>query len=150
MDPDVELRKRIARYEDAGHGECWLRIPRIAALVEDTLLKFDGERYRLIAWCIMPNHVHSLIETKESWPLGRVLHSWKSFTAQEANKLLRRTGDFWFREYHDRFIRDAGHFDSAVRYIEENPVAARLVVTAEAWTFGSARRRGRETGGTAG
>ena len=89
------LRQRIIEYEDAGHGACWLRDERIASLVENALLNFDGQRYRLIAWCIMPNHVHVLIETCSGYPLEKVLHSWKSFTAQMANKLLARNGPFW-------------------------------------------------------
>jgi REP element-mobilizing transposase RayT len=135
---DVELRKRISRYEDAGHGACWLRNERIASLVENTLLHFDGERYRLIAWCIMPNHVHALVETWEGWTLASVLHSWKSYTAHEANRILRRSGDFWFREYHDRFIRDDRHFTRAIEYIEANPLKAGLVDTKEAWRWSSA------------
>jgi putative DNA methylase len=150
---DVELRKRISRYEDAGHGSCWLRDERIASLVENTLLHFDGERYRLIAWCIMPNHVHGLIETWEGWTLAAVMHSWKSYTAHEANRILRRSGDFWFREYHDRFIRDDRHFASAVEYIEANPTKAGLAATKEAWRWSSAWRRAKnnekeEAGGT--
>ena len=135
---EVELRKRIAKYEDAGHGECWLRDPRIAGLVETALLHFDNHRYRLIAWCVMPNHVHALIQTWDRWPLAGVLHSWKSYTANEANKLLNRTGTFWFREYHDRFIRDENHFAAAVKYIEQNPVKAGLAKVAAEWKWSSA------------
>ena len=138
---EAELRRRIAKYEDAGHGECWLRDPRIAALVEGALLRFDGQRYRLIAWCVMPNHVHALIETWDRWPLAGVLHSWKSYTANEANKLLDRTGTFWFREYHDRFIRDENHFAKAVEYIAQNPVQAGLAKVAEDWIWSGASRR---------
>jgi len=139
MDPrDIELRKRIARYEDAGHGNCWLRDDRIASLVENALLHFDGERYRLIAWCVMPNHVHGLIETRENRPLASIIHSWKSFTAHSANQILDRSGDFWFREYFDRFVRDERHFRSAVAYIEENPVKAGLARLREEWRWSSA------------
>jgi len=134
----VTLRRRIAAYEDAGHGACWLRDKRIATLVEKALLHFDGERYRLIAWCVMPNHVHVLIETWVGYPLDKVLHSWKSFTAQEANKVLKLTGAFWGREYYDRFMRDERHFAQTVTYIEQNPVKAGLVKSAEAWPFSSA------------
>jgi len=135
---EIELRRRIARYEDAGHGACWLRDERIAALVENALLYFDGQRYRLIAWCIMPNHVHGLIETSENWPLGSIIHSWKSYTAHVANQILGRTGDFWFREYFDRFIRDDRHFRNAVSYIEENPVKAGFVRVPAEWRWSSA------------
>ena len=139
---EILLRKLIAKYEDAGHGACWLRDPRIAALVERALLHFDGQRYRLIAWCVMPNHVHALVETREEWPLASVVHSWKSFTAHRANLILKRSGDFWLREYFDRFIRDDRHFASAVRYIENNPVKAGLVARAEDWRWSSALWRG--------
>ena len=137
----VALRRRIARYEDAGHGACWLRDPRIATVVQQALLYFDGQRYQLIAWCVMSNHVHVLIETWAGYPLDKVLHSWKSFTAQEANKLLKRTGAFWGREYYDRFMRDERHFAQTVTYIEQNPVKAGLVKSAEEWPFSSAALR---------
>jgi REP element-mobilizing transposase RayT len=137
----ASLRQRIVAYEDAGHGACWLRDERIATLVENALLHFDGERYRLIAWCIMPNHVHVLIETVPGHSLDRVLHSWKSFTAQKANELLGRSGPFWAREYYDRYIRNDQHFARTVAYIEQNPVKAGFVTSAEAWKFGSAARR---------
>src|SRR3972149_6062593 len=52
-----------------------------------------GVPHRVLAWCVMPNHVHIVIETREGYPLADVVHSWKSFTAKEANKLLNRSGD---------------------------------------------------------
>jgi REP-associated tyrosine transposase len=137
---EVKLRKLLSRYEDAGHGSCWLRDKRIAALVEEALLHFDGQRYRVIAWCVMPNHVHGLIETRGGWPLARIVHSWKSYTSHAANQILGLSGDFWFREYHDRFIRDDEHFAKAVAYIEQNPVQARLVNAREEWRWSSAWR----------
>ncbi|HXU31735.1 MAG TPA: transposase [Thermoanaerobaculia bacterium] len=133
-----KLRKHLARYEDQGQGVCWLRKDPIAALVERALLEFDDDRYRIIAWCIMPNHVHALIETLGEWTLDRVVHGWKSYTAHEANRVLGRTGQFWAREYHDRFVRDDDHLKKAIRYIENNPVNAGLVPVAEAWPRSSA------------
>jgi hypothetical protein len=50
---------------DGGLGACWLKDPTIAALIENALLHFDGDRYRLLAWCIMPNHVHVIVEPIE-------------------------------------------------------------------------------------
>jgi putative transposase len=137
----VALRERIARYEDAGHGACWLARREIGRMVEDALLHFDGERYRLLAWCVMPNHVHALIKTHDGFPLGDVVQSWKSFTAHEANKVLGRRGEFWMVDYHGRYIRDEKHFTDAIRYIERNPVKAGLVKRAEDWPLSSARRR---------
>jgi len=134
----VELRDRITKFEDEGHGDCILKDPRIAALVQDALHHFDGDRYRLLAWCVMPNHVHVLIETREGWPLGDIIHSWKSFTAKRANRILDRSGPFWMEEYFDRFIRNQKHYVSRVEYIEQNPVHAGLCAEPEQWRFSSA------------
>jgi putative DNA methylase len=137
----VNLRHRLVLYEDSGHGACWLRDERIATLVENALFHFDGERYRLIAWCIMPNHVHVLIETFPGYPLDKVLHSWKSFTGQEANKLLGQEGTFWARDYYDRYMRDDRHFAQTVAYIEQNPVKAGLAYQTIDWRFSSAAHK---------
>ena len=142
-----DLRRMIDRYEDAGHGSCVLRDPRAADLVETALLHFDTERYRLIAWCVMPNHVHTMIEPFEGFPLPRLLHSWKSYTSKEINKSLGSEGQLWFEEYHDRFIRDERHFHASVAYIENNPVKAGLCREAGDWVFSSAKRRKGEDGG---
>jgi len=140
----TELRRRVEDYLDAGHGECLLRAAQIAALVENTLFHFDRQRYGLLAWCVMPNHVHVLIETVEGWPLDGVLHSWKSFTSHKANKLLQRQGDLWQREYLDRYVRNAEHFEAVVKYIEENPVKAGLARIKTDWPWSSARFRAAE------
>lgn len=124
-------------YEDAGHGACDLRDPRIAEIVENALLHFDGQRYRLLEWCIMPNHVHVLIETASGHALGDVVQSWKSFTAKKANQILGRSGKFWMADYYDRFVRDENHLIAVRRYIRENPVNAGLCDRAEEWRFGS-------------
>lgn len=138
---EAELRRRIEVYLDAGHGACHLRDPRIASLVEGALLFFDGVRYRLHAWVVMPNHVHALFTPAVGWNLSDIVGSWKSFTSKEANKLLGRTGRFWQEDYFDRFIRDEEHFGTVVNYIEANPVKARLCDKPEQWRFGSACRR---------
>ena len=137
----VELRRRIEEYLDAGHGNCWLSQPDIARPVELALFHFDGQRYLLLAWCIMPNHVHVMIETRDGFPLPDILHSWKSFTASQANKLLKRSGEFWQREYLDRYIRNVEHYQQAITYIEENPVKAGLARVKTDWPWSSARFR---------
>ncbi len=139
--PSVQLRQRIEEYLDAGHGHCWLRRPDIAALVERALFHFDPERYRLLAWCVMPNHVHALIETQAGWPLAGILHSWKSFTGNKANALLARDNEFWQREYLDRYVRNAEHYEKVFSYIEENPVKAGLAKIKAEWPWSSARFR---------
>ncbi len=127
------LRKRLATYEDAGHGACHLRNPRVSALMDGALRFFNGERYRLLAWTIMPNHVHVLVETITGYLIGEIVHSWKSFIAHRANALLRESGGFWSADYHDRYIRDENHLWDAVVYIEMNPVKAGLCERVEDW-----------------
>jgi len=75
---DVERRKRIEHWLDAGIGGCVLRHPRVAEVMEQALLHFDGDRYRLLAWCIMPSHVHGLIEPGAEANLAHIVQSWKS------------------------------------------------------------------------
>jgi hypothetical protein len=69
-----------------------------------------------------------------------IVQSWKSFTASQANRLLRRTGSFWMADYHDRHIRDERHLTTVRAYIRNNPVKARLCVQPDDWRFGSAWR----------
>ena len=132
-------QQRIGTYLNSGYGSCWLRDARIAEVVQDNLLHFDAQCYHLLAWVIMPNHVHVLIETRQGHPLPEVVHSWKSYTANRANQVLGRAGPFWHREYFDRYIRDERHLEQAVLYLHGNPVTARLVERAEDWPFSSAR-----------
>ena len=129
------------KYLDEGHGTRPLADARVAGLIQNALLHFDGERYQLHAWVVMPNHVHVLLSPIEGHSLTEITHSWKSFTANQANKLLGRTGEFWQRESFDRFIRNEEHFAAEVDYIERNPVAAGLCRTPEDWVFSSAGGR---------
>ncbi len=130
-----ELRKRMDKYEDAGYGQCFLKDDRVASVVQNNLLYFDNIRYLLHSWCIMPNHVHILMEVKEGWTLSEIMHGWRSYTAKTANKILERTGDFWQKEYLDRFIRNEEHYKNVVEYINNNPVKAGLVTDAKMWKW---------------
>ncbi len=138
---ETEKRRQIEHFMDAGLGDCVLADPRCAEIVEQALHYHDGDRYRLLAWCIMPNHVHVLIEPAEGVPLARILHAWKSFTAKRINRLLGRSGQLWQRAYYDRYIRNDHHLAAVIRYIHQNPVKAGLAATPEAWRFSSARLR---------
>lgn len=135
------MRRRVEAYLDQGHGNCYLREPRIAAMVQDALLFHDQTKYRLAAWVIMPNHVHLLCTPAAAHNLAEIMHSLKSYTSNEANKMLVRNGRFWQKEYFDRYIRNARHFAKVVSYIENNPVKARLCERVEDWPFSSASFR---------
>ncbi|MFM9862453.1 MAG: REP-associated tyrosine transposase [Micropepsaceae bacterium] len=134
----LDRRIRIEHALDRGHGEALLSDDRIAELVEQALLHFDGERYRLLSWTIMPNHVHAVASPLSTWTLDKIVHSWKSFTATKANALLGRTGAFWAREYFDRAIRDDEHYANVMSYVAMNPVKAGLCSREEDWRYSSA------------
>jgi len=135
----VRRQNHFQMHLDAGHGSCALRDPSVASLVERTLLFFDGERYCMLAWVVMPNHVHVLAETMQGYTLASIVQSWKSYTAHRANDLLDRSGTFWQKDYYDRYIRDERHLERAVRYVHDNPVLAGLAERPQDWPFSSAR-----------
>lgn len=156
IDDEIRLRKPenisratfvlAERYLDNGYGQCFLGNPAVAKVVQNALLKYDGERYKLLAWVVMPNHIHALIRAAKGYRLEKIMHSIKSYSASEGNKILGRKGHFWMRETFDRYIRDAGHFERAVRYIENNPVKAKLCSNPEDWEFSSAFKASRSMG----
>jgi REP element-mobilizing transposase RayT len=111
---------------DSGLGRCFMRDPNIAKIVADALRCFHGDRYALLAWCIMPNHVHVLFSLTDGFTLETVLHSWKSYSAKEANRRLGRTGAFWQREYFDHVVRSESSLQRIMRYVQDNPLRAGL------------------------
>ena len=121
------LASLIDKYEDAGYGSCVLKDDNVAKIVHDAIFFYNNKKYNVISWCIMPNHVHVLIEVMKNISLSSILHSWRSFSSNEINKILNRTGRLWMPEYFDRFIRDNEHFNNVVNYIHNNPVKAGLV-----------------------
>lgn len=121
-----QLRRKLELALDKGSGQCWMRDPNIARVVADALQHFDGQRYDLFGWCVMPNHVHAVVGPAPQWQLYRILHSWKSFTAHEIRRSHHCPRPFWQREYFDRIMRDEREFLRAIQYVENNPIAAGL------------------------
>jgi len=156
----------------------WLSRPAIAAIIRGNLYHHHGTKYRLLAYCVMPNHVHVLLmpmnavaddagsvvyeqnvhdaasvvtaasvvedcgELPDSRsPLSAIMHSLKSYTANQANKLLGQSGPFWQKESYDHWVRDDDELERIVDYINNNPVKAGLVAAAHEWHCGSARDR---------
>lgn len=117
---------KIERYLGAGYGACWLKSARIADVVEGALLHFEGDRYDLGRYVIMPNHVHLLVTPAPGDDLSRILHSWKSFAANEINKSVNRRGSLWQEECFDHIVRDEEELRHYERYILENPQNAGL------------------------
>jgi REP element-mobilizing transposase RayT len=118
---------RIEAYLDAGHGACWLKDSRAATIVRDALLFFEGDRYQMLAWCVMPNHVHAVFTPMDGRALPAIVHSWKSFTAKEVNRIVGRVGPLWQPESYDHLVRDKADLAHATRYVLENPRKAGLV-----------------------
>jgi REP element-mobilizing transposase RayT len=133
----------LAEHFDVEHSAgCRILVqPTIAAMVEKSLLHFQGDRYAMSAWCVMPNHVHVVVTPYGKFSLSSVLHSWKSFTAHKINKVLGSKGKVWQEESFDHLVRHEKAFAEFVAYTERNPVMAGLCKQPEDWPFGSARFR---------
>ncbi len=131
-------------------GPMYLEKPEIAKIVTEQLHRFDGEFYDLICYCIMPNHVHILIDTQiqipenvevllkmdyEFTPLDEIMKRIKGPSALYANRVMKRTGKFWQRESFDHYIRTEKEFDNVMHYILMNPVKAGLAERWEDWKF---------------
>ena len=179
---ETKRRIQIEDWIDAGHGSCILQKPKIAGLVIENWKYYSDERYDLIAYVVMPNHVHVLIRDYGIVPLAKIVQAWKGYTGKKIKELLGKDGDadhlvgnedaeqtlsgpgrnteraertlsgpgrkmgrarsgpgdctsIWHREYWDRYIRDEKHLFSAVDYILENPIKAKLVKSIEKWPW---------------
>jgi type I restriction enzyme R subunit len=118
--------ERWHRSLDEGHGDCVLREPALAKIVADSLRHFDGERYEITDFVVMPNHVHLLAAFIDENGMLAQCESWKHFTARELNRKLGRSGRFWQQDGFDHLVRSVEHFDAFRRYIAGNPKKAGL------------------------
>jgi putative transposase len=140
IEDDRERRLQLENYLDRGRGECHLRRTDIAKIVEDAFRFHHAQWYDLLAWVVMPNHVHLLVKVSDT-SLSKIVKELKRYTAREANKILRQEGAFWTEDYFDTYMRDAEHELKTRRYIENNPVKALLVREPKEWPWSSARFR---------
>lgn len=134
IEDDRERRIQLESWLDLGHGLCHLRDERIAQLTADILRRFDGTHYQLLAWTIMPNHVHVMFEVGEM-PMKKILQQWKGATARAANALLGLQTPFWQSDYWDTYMRDPDHQERTIRYIRNNPVKAGLASDWKDWPW---------------
>jgi REP element-mobilizing transposase RayT len=141
---------RIEEYFDRGAGSCPFLDDRIAGTMAAALRFREGMHYRLLAWCVMPNHVHAVVRLFPGQELGKVVKAWKNFSAKAANHALGQKGRFWQREYYDRLIRNGNELDRATRYVVENPAKAGLLNWTWVWSAGWEARAtaGQEAGAT--
>ncbi|HXT11451.1 MAG TPA: hypothetical protein VN873_07790 [Candidatus Angelobacter sp.] len=105
---DVRQRRaQLKKYLDRGIGKCFLRQAKIAEIVESSLLHFHGELYDLLAWCVMPNHVHVLVHIWET-PLWKIIAAWKRPRLQERSNFCALSTDFRIGEIRKLPTRRSG------------------------------------------
>lgn len=149
------LKKRYFREFDflldrVNFGPGWLLNDKVAKIIFDALKYRDNVDYSLICFTIMPNHVHVVfrvedlkekkikninINWQDKFPVTKILHSLKEFTARESNKVLNRTGQFWQHESYDHIIRNEKEFWNIVNYVLMNPVKVGLVKEWNGWKW---------------
>jgi len=123
----------------AAYGPRWLAETEIANAVQQSILKgaMELQHYELLAYVIMPNHVHLLVDPR--MPIERITRGIKGTTGHVANSVLGRKGlRFWQDESFDHWIRKPAEGEKIIRHIENNPVKARLVTNAGDWRWASA------------
>ena len=125
--------QRFQEWLDAGYGACQLARPEVRETVEHALGHFNGTRYRLGEYVVMPNHVHVLVSPLGEHELSEILQAWKSFTAKEINRLISESGHFWQKESFDHIVRSPEQMERIKKYIRDNPKA----VEAASRRFGS-------------
>lgn len=123
-----EVMKRVETWLDQSMGTCLLRQPSVSSIIVKAMHHFDGNRYKLAAYIIMPNHVHVLVQPIiiGDDPLENIIHSWKRYPARCINKQLSRNGSLWQKESFDRIVCDEEHLYHCIQYIGSNARKAGL------------------------
>lgn len=143
---EAYFKKFDALLDGCSSGPAWLRRDAVASIVAESLHYRDGKVYDLVAYSIMPNHVHLLAHVgrpvwssytrkpSEPYAVTKILENLKWYTALKCNEVLGRSGQFWEHESYDHVVRE-GRLFATIRYVLDNPVRAGLVVTAEEWKW---------------
>jgi putative transposase len=142
-------KKHFSRYDSwldrCAFGPRWLEHENIADAVSEKIRSMNSKYFQLLAYCIMPNHVHLLIESivvgshhqgkTSKYPVTDTLRLLKGNTARACNLKLKRSGHFWQHESYDHYVRDEQELERIIKYILNNPVKARLVKEWTDWRF---------------
>ncbi len=131
---DNELRKEFQKkfrrtreaFLDTCHGKCLLQKPQHAKIVADSLMFFDGDRYRMGDFIVMPNHVHLLAVFGSEERLKEQCDSWMHFTARKINLQTGAKGKFWQQEPFDHLVRSPEQYSYLRDYIKDNGRKAKL------------------------
>lgn len=119
---------RLQEWLDAGMGSCRIGRPENGRIVAAAMQFFDGQRYHLGEWVVMPNHVHVIFQAIPPYGPEKILHSWKSYTGNEINRRESRCGPLWQKESYDHIVRSPSQLYHYERYIAENPRKAGIQV----------------------
>jgi len=154
----VWFKKFETLLDGASVGPLWLKDPRLAAIVVESLHHRDGTKYQLDAFTIMPNHAHIVIKPLpvlathpgnltcitrkkskaaevEYHSLASIMQSLKGYTAFRANAVLGRRGEFWAHESYDHWVRDNDEWQRTVAYVLNNPLKAGYVESWQDWKW---------------
>jgi REP element-mobilizing transposase RayT len=122
--------------DESGQVNNLLQLPEIAEIVRGTIIYPEGKDYKLICYCIMPDHVHLVFELlPQNKGISKIMQSVKRISARESNKILNREGKFWQDESYDRLIRDERELYFTVKYVLLNPVQAGLTDNWQDWKY---------------
>ena len=116
----------VERALDEGRGLCPLRAAACSGVAAEALQHFDGDRVDVMAFVVMPNHVHTAVIPRGDWSLEKLVHSWKRWSAVRVNRLTGKAGELWQPDYFDTIVRDRVHLGRVLRYIRNNPAKAGL------------------------
>jgi putative transposase len=110
----------------------------ITDIITESFRYFDNQHYTLMAYCVMPNHVHVLIhpllqESGEIYSCPHITYTWKRYSANQINRVLKRSGSLWQQESYDHMVRDERELSQVLEYIIQNPVMAGLVNKWDEW-----------------
>ena len=146
------------QYLDSQSPVRYLADDRIADMVKENIFHHNSAKYYVLAYCIMPNHVHIVLQPMDipahgrdgffsdevpdsGSPISSIMHSLKSYTAHEANKILVRSGQFWQHESYDHWVRSDEELQRIVDYMSWNPVKAGLTAECHEYQYCSAKDR---------
>jgi REP element-mobilizing transposase RayT len=104
-------------------------------IMVSTLKHFDGQRFELLAYVVMPDHVHVLVRPYEGYLLHELVHSWKSYTANRLQRVGGRKGRIWQEDYFDRIMRDEPEFIEKAQYILNNPLKIKPQIEEYPWVW---------------
>jgi REP element-mobilizing transposase RayT len=125
--------ERIEYWLDQGYGACQLNEPALREIVQNALCHFDGDRYDLDRFVVSGNHVHVLATPRPGYELSDILHSWKSFTANQVNRHTGRSGAFWQKESFDHIVRNPAQLERLRQYIRDHEDRGRRQDAASTW-----------------